>query len=159
LFSAWRKLHANLALHVAGSGRLEMMRSSENQVRAWSPAEMAQRGAPDIPDSAILDLGIGLPTLVGSCLSAEREIILRSENGVIGIRDDGGRSSGCLLAGSVPSVCQWRSRQLVHGRSAFRAGSSRGAMDLAIGAKLTYVMMTRRTKAATVSLYRGVPIP
>ncbi|TWG79965.1 3-oxoadipate CoA-transferase beta subunit [Cupriavidus gilardii J11] len=47
--------------------------------------QMAARVARDIPDGAVVNLGIGLPTLVGNHLPADREILLHSENGVIGM--------------------------------------------------------------------------
>jgi 3-oxoadipate CoA-transferase, beta subunit len=47
--------------------------------------QMAARVARDIPDGSIVNLGIGLPTLVGDHLPKGREIILHSENGVLGI--------------------------------------------------------------------------
>ena len=46
---------------------------------------MAQRVARDIPDGSIVNLGIGLPTLVANHLPSGREIILHSENGVMGM--------------------------------------------------------------------------
>ena len=46
---------------------------------------MAQRVARDIPDGAVVNLGIGLPTLVANHLPPEREVMLHSENGVIGM--------------------------------------------------------------------------
>ena len=47
--------------------------------------QMAARVARDIPDGSVVNLGIGLPTLVGDHLPKGREIILHSENGVLGI--------------------------------------------------------------------------
>ena len=46
---------------------------------------LAARVARDIPDGAVVNLGIGLPTLVGDELPAGREIILHSENGLLGM--------------------------------------------------------------------------
>ena len=47
--------------------------------------QMAARLARDIPDGAYVNLGIGLPTLVADYLPKDREIVLHSENGVLGI--------------------------------------------------------------------------
>ena len=47
--------------------------------------EMAARVARDIPEGAYVNLGIGLPTLVANFLPRDREIILHSENGLLGM--------------------------------------------------------------------------
>jgi 3-oxoadipate CoA-transferase beta subunit len=47
--------------------------------------QMAARVAQDIPDGACVNLGIGLPTLVANHLPKNREILLHSENGVLGM--------------------------------------------------------------------------
>src|SRR3954463_9041712 len=47
--------------------------------------QMAARVAHDIPDGACVNLGIGLPTLVANHLPKNREILLQSENGVLGM--------------------------------------------------------------------------
>ena len=40
----------------------------------WTRDQMAQRVARDIPDGAVVNLGIGLPTLVANHLPADREV-------------------------------------------------------------------------------------
>ncbi len=54
-------------------------------IQARSRDQMAQRLAQDIPDGSYVNLGIGLPELVGNFLPADREIILHSENGILGM--------------------------------------------------------------------------
>jgi len=47
--------------------------------------QIAQRIAQDIPDGSYVNLGIGMPTLVGNHLPKDREIFLHSENGILGM--------------------------------------------------------------------------
>lgn len=47
--------------------------------------EMAARVAQDIPNGSIVNLGIGAPTLVADCLPEGREIVLHTENGLLGM--------------------------------------------------------------------------
>lgn len=48
-------------------------------------AEIAQRVAADIPDGYYVNLGIGIPTLVAKYLPQDRDVLLHSENGIIGM--------------------------------------------------------------------------
>lgn len=50
-----------------------------------SRAEIARRVAADIHEGACVNLGIGLPTMVADHLPADREILLHSENGILGM--------------------------------------------------------------------------
>ncbi|MGO4689510.1 3-oxoacid CoA-transferase subunit B [Glaciibacter sp. 2TAF33] len=50
-----------------------------------SRQELAQRIAADIPEGSYVNLGIGAPTLVANYLSDEIEIILHTENGMLGM--------------------------------------------------------------------------
>ena len=46
---------------------------------------MAARLAQDIPEGWIVNLGIGIPTMVGNYVPTEREVIFHSENGILGM--------------------------------------------------------------------------
>ena len=53
--------------------------------KPWDRAQMAARLARDIPEGWYVNLGIGIPTQVANFLPADREIIIHSENGVLGM--------------------------------------------------------------------------
>jgi 3-oxoadipate CoA-transferase, beta subunit len=57
----------------------------ESALNRYTRAQMAARVARDIPDGAYVNLGIGLPTAVANYLPRDREIILQSENGLLGM--------------------------------------------------------------------------
>jgi 3-oxoadipate CoA-transferase beta subunit len=47
--------------------------------------DLARRIAADIPEGSYVNLGIGAPTLVANFLPADQEIILHTENGLLGM--------------------------------------------------------------------------
>ncbi len=146
-----------------------------------SKDELARRVAQDIHDGAYVNLGIGQPTLVANHLPAGVEIILHSENGILGMgpapavgREDydlinAGKQPVTLLPGGAffhhaDSFGMMRGGHLdICVLGAFQVSASGdlanwstgeagaipavgGAMDLAIGAKQTWVMMDLLTK-------------
>ena len=146
-----------------------------------SKNELAARVAQDIFDGAYVNLGIGQPTLVGNFIPAGREVVLQSENGILGMgpapaegQEDydlinAGKQPVTLLAGGsffhhADSFAMMRGGHLdICVLGAFQVSATGdlanwstgepgaipavgGAMDLAIGAKQTWVMMDLLTK-------------
>jgi len=146
-----------------------------------SKDELAKRVAQDIFDGAYVNLGIGQPTMVANHIPAGREVILHSENGILGMgpapapgQEDydlinAGKQPVTLLPGGAyfhhaDSFAMMRGGHLdICVLGAFQVSASGdlanwstgepgsipavgGAMDLAIGAKQTWVMMDLLTK-------------
>lgn len=58
---------------------------TEDAIQRLERASIARLVAHDIPDGSYVNLGIGLPVLVAQHLPPGREIILHSENGILGM--------------------------------------------------------------------------
>ncbi len=144
-------------------------------------AQIAQCVARDIPDGAYVNLGIGMPTIVAEYIDGGREVILHSENGILGMGPappEGEEDFDLINAGKQPvtlrrggayfhhadsfammrgghlDICVLGAFQVsVHGDLAnWHTGEADsipavgGAMDLAIGARQTWVMMDLLTR-------------
>jgi 3-oxoadipate CoA-transferase beta subunit len=146
-----------------------------------SKDELARRVAQDIPDGAYVNLGIGQPTAVANHIPPGREVILHSENGILGMGPapaEGAEDYDLINAGKQPvtllpggalfhhadSFAMMRGGHLdVCVLGAFQVSTKGdlanwstgepgaipavgGAMDLAVGARQTWVMMDLLTK-------------
>jgi 3-oxoadipate CoA-transferase beta subunit len=149
--------------------------------------ELAALIARDIAPGSYVNLGIGQPTTVAEYLSPEAEVVLHTENGMLGM---GTQASGDAVdpdltnAGKIPvtetpgasyfhhadsfammrgghlDICVLGAFQVSqrgdlanwHTGAADAIPAVGGAMDLAIGAKKVFVMMTLFAKDGTAKL-------
>jgi 3-oxoadipate CoA-transferase beta subunit len=160
----------------------------------WTKDQMAALVARDIHDGAVVNLGIGMPTAVANHLGADKEVMLHSENGVIGMgpapragEEDydlinagkqpvtlskGGvffhhADSFAMMRGGHLDICVLGAFQVAangdlanwHTGAADAIPAVGGAMDLAIGAKATWVMMEHTTKGGEPKIVRRCSYP
>jgi len=156
--------------------------------------ELAARVARDIPEGATVNLGIGQPTLVANHIPPTLEILLHSENGILGMgpapaagQEDydlinAGKQPVTLLPGGAffhhaDSFAMMRGGHLdICVLGAFQVSATGdlanwhtgepgaipavgGAMDLASGAKQTWVMMDLLTKQGQSKLVSACSYP
>ncbi|MBO6560682.1 MAG: 3-oxoacid CoA-transferase subunit B [Nisaea sp.] len=57
----------------------------DEAVKKLTRNQVAWRAANEIPDGSFVNLGIGLPTTCANFMPADREIVLHSENGILGV--------------------------------------------------------------------------
>lgn len=174
--------------------------ASGERTREWldrgplMPGELAQRIAADIPPGSYVNLGIGQPTRVADHLAADSNVVLHTENGMLGMgpRALGPRVDPDLVnAGKVP-VTELPGASYFHQADSFammRGGhldfcvlgayqvssggdlanwhtggpddvpAVGGAMDLAVGARSVFVMMSLFDKAGNSKLVEECTYP
>lgn len=109
-----------MSIQLNPSAALEKAKQASRRARPAIAARVAQ----DMPDGAYVNLGIGLPTLVANHLPADREIVLQSENGLLGMGPapaEGEEDPDLINAGKLPVT-------LLPGASFFHQADSFGMM-------------------------------
>ncbi len=159
-----------------------------------SKDQLAARIAQDIPEGVSVNLGIGMPTLVANHIPRTLEVLLHSENGIIGMGPapaageedydliNAGKQPVTLLPGGsyshhADSFALMRGGHLdICVLGAFQVSATGdlanwhtgepdaipavgGAMDLAVGAKQTWVMMDLLTKQGVSKIVRACTYP
>ncbi len=162
--------------------------------RKRSKDQLAARVARDIDEGAYVNLGIGMPTLVANHIPASREVLLHSENGILGMGPapaPGAEDYDLINAGKQPVTLRKGGAFFHHADSfammrgghldicvlgAFQVSATGdlanwhtgekdaipavgGAMDLAIGAKQTWVMMDLLTKSGLSKVVAACSYP
>ncbi len=165
-----------------------------NSYQKRSKDELARRVAQDIHDGAYVNLGIGMPTLVANHIPKGLEVILHSENGILGMGPapaEGSEDYDLINAGKQPVTLLKGGAFFHHADSfammrgghldicvlgAFQVSATGdlanwhtgepgaipavgGAMDLAIGAKQTWVMMDLLTKKGESKIVNACTYP
>ena len=165
-----------------------------NPYKRRTKEELASRVAHDIPEGAYVNLGIGQPTLVANFIPKGREVVLQSENGILGMGPapaagdedfdliNAGKQPVTLLAGGAffhhaDSFAMMRGGHLdICVLGAFQVSEKGdlanwstgevgaipavgGAMDLAVGARQTWVMMDLLTKSGDSKLVATCTYP
>lgn len=165
-----------------------------NTLERRSKEALARLVAQDIHDGAYVNLGIGMPTGVANHIPAGREVILQSENGILGMGPapapghedydliNAGKQPVTLLPGGVffhhaDSFAMMRGGHLdICVLGAFQVSATGdlanwstgeagaipavgGAMDLAVGAKQTWVMMDLLSKTGESKVVRECTYP
>ena len=165
-----------------------------NSYKKRSKDDLAARVAQDIPEGATVNLGIGMPTLVANHIPSSREVLLHSENGILGMGPApaaGEEDYDLITAGKQPVTLQKGGAFFHHADSfammrgghldicvlgAFQVSATGdlanwstgepgsipavgGAMDLAVGARQTWVMMDLLTKKGESKIVKTCTYP
>jgi 3-oxoacid CoA-transferase B subunit len=160
---------------------------------ALRPEDMARCAAREIPDGAVVNLGIGVPTQVARFVSPDRSVLFMAENGIVGAgpppppgeedkdyinasREPITLIPGAAVFGHAESFAMIRGGHVdiaILGALQVSAmgdlanwtvpgagkGGIGGAMDLAVGAKEVYAIMTHMTKEGGLKLLNACTYP
>jgi 3-oxoadipate CoA-transferase beta subunit len=155
---------------------------------------IARRAAQDVQDGMVVNLGIGIPTLVADFVPAGRQVIYHSENGLIGVgpapapgeedpdlinasKDPVTLLPGASVCDSLTAFTMMRGGHIdlalmgayqvsadgsvanwTLGREGVPPGVG-GAMDLAVGARMLWILMNHVDKHGRSRIVRELDLP
>src|ERR1700734_305915 len=138
-------------------------------VKPMTRREMAKRLADDVPEGWYVNLGIGAPLQVADYVPQEREVVLQSENGVLGMgpAPEPDKINRWLInAGKQYITLRTGGSYMHHAdpakwppRDNARAPGGGGAMARAAGPRRIWVMMDHTTKSGESRLVRRCTYP
>src|SRR6266852_4777296 len=100
---------------------------------------IARRIALELRDGYYVNLGIGMPTLVANYVPKGMDVILQSENGMLGVGPVDLTVLGALQVDEKGTLANWA----IPGKMLKGMG---GAMDLVAGAKRVFIAMEHATR-------------
>src|SRR6476660_7336677 len=137
---------------------------------ALTREQMAARAARELTDGSYVNLGIGLPTLVPNYVPDDVEIVLQSENGILGVgaypyegEEDpdlinAGKETVTLRRGAsfFDSAQSYSANWMIPGKMVKGMG---GAMDRVHGAKKVIVLMEHNAKDGSYKIVDECSLP
>jgi 3-oxoacid CoA-transferase subunit B len=146
----------------------------------WNREAMAARAAQEVEPGMVVNLGIGIPTLVANYLPTDGSVMLHSENGLLGMGPfpyqgeedpqliNAGKQTVTVVAGGSTFDSTLSFAMIRGGHvdlailGAMQVGlvtGMGGAMDLVSGARRVIVITTFRTKRGDPKLVSACDLP
>jgi 3-oxoacid CoA-transferase B subunit len=144
---------------------------------SWTRKQMAERLVREFQDGWMVNLGVGMPTMIADVPMGDRDIIFHAENGVIGygavcapgtedlnLVNAGGQNvvlnPGASIVHHADSFALIRGGRMdVTVMGAYEVSANGEAMDLAASAQRVFIMLEHRTRDGTSRLLPRCSLP